>query len=124
MLERFTPERVLRRANREAWQLAHIMSELPYQVHDTLEQVRDGQIEVGFVHKGLDDFLEQIQKVFNRLVIALIVAGGLIGSAMIGVFSTSGPQLLGINAISVIGFALSTVLAVWLFWSIFRSGRL
>jgi ubiquinone biosynthesis protein len=124
MMERFTPERIARRARRDALRYAHVFREAPFQWYDFMEQVRDGQIEVGFVHKGLDDFLEQIQKVFNRLVIALIVAGGLIGSAMIGVFSTSGPTILGINAISVIGFALSTVLAVWLFWSIFRSGRL
>jgi ubiquinone biosynthesis protein len=124
MMERFTPERIARRARRDALRYAHVFREAPFQWYDLMEQVRDGQIEVGFVHKGLDDFLEQTQKVFNRLVIALIVAGGLIGSSLIGVFSTTGPQLLGINALSVIGFVLSTVLAVWLFWSIFRSGRL
>ena len=32
-----------------------MLLELPYQVHDTLEQVRDGQIEIGFRHKGLDE---------------------------------------------------------------------
>jgi ubiquinone biosynthesis protein len=98
--------------------------ELPHQVHDTLEQVRDGQIEVGFVHKGLDDFLEQTQRVFNRLVVALIVVGGLIGSSLIGVFATGGPHLLGVNLISVIGFCLSAVLGVWLLWGVVRSGRL
>jgi ubiquinone biosynthesis protein len=124
MLERFTPERVLRRANREAWQLAHIASELPYQLHDTLEQVRDGQIEVGFVHKGLDDFMHKLDVAANRLVIALIVTGGLIGSSLIGIFSTAGPQILGINAISVIGFIVSGVLGMWLLWGVVRSGRL
>ena len=29
--------------------------ELPYQIHETPEQVRDGQIEVGFVHNGLEE---------------------------------------------------------------------
>jgi ubiquinone biosynthesis protein len=57
-------------------------------------------------------------------VIALIVTGGLIGSAVIGVFATGGPQILGINIISVIGFALSAVLGVWLLWGVVRSGRL
>jgi ubiquinone biosynthesis protein len=86
--------------------------------------VRDGQIEVGFVHKGLDDFMEQTQRVFNRLVIALIVVGGLIGSSLIGVFATGGPHLLGVNLVSVVGFILSTVLGMWLFWGVVRSGRL
>ena len=89
-----------------------------------MEQVRDGQIEVGFVHKGLEDVLESMQRVFNRLVVALIVTGGLIGSSLIGIFAKAGPQLLGINVISVIGFALSSVLGVWLLWGVVRSGRL
>ena len=124
MLERFTPQRVARRARRDAIRYAQIFAEAPYQWHDLMEQVRDGQVEVGFVHKGLDEFLESIQRVFNRLVIALIVTGGLIGSSMIGIFATKGPQLLGINALSVVGFALSTVLGLWLLWGVIRSGRL
>jgi ubiquinone biosynthesis protein len=124
MLERFTPERVLRRANREAWQMAHFARELPYQVHETLEQIRDGQIEVGFVHKGLDDLMHRLDVVANRLVIALVVTGGLIGSALIGILSTHGPQLFGINTISVLGFIFSGVLGIWLLWSVIRSGRL
>ncbi len=55
MLERFTPRRIASRARREGWRLTQMAADLPYQIHDTLEQVRDGQIEVGFVHKGLDD---------------------------------------------------------------------
>jgi ubiquinone biosynthesis protein len=124
MLERFTPERVARRARRDAMRYAHILREAPYQWYDFMEQVRDGQIEVGFVHKGLEDFLESLQRIFNRLVVALIVTGGLIGSSLIGIFAKAGPQLLGINVISVIGFALSAVLGVWLLWGVVRSGRL
>src|SRR5437588_3951964 len=87
LLERFTPQRAARRARRDALRYAQIFAEAPHQWHDFMEQVRDGQIEVGFVHKGLDDFLEQTQRVFNRLVIALVVTGGLIGSSLIGVFA-------------------------------------
>ena len=60
MLERFTARRMLGRARREGWELANIAFELPHQVHDMLEQVRDGQIEVGFVHKGLDEFMHKL----------------------------------------------------------------
>jgi ubiquinone biosynthesis protein len=124
LIERFTPHRVAKRARRDALRYAQVFAEAPHQWHDLLEQVRDGQIEVGFVHKGLDEFLEQTQRVFNRLVIALVVTGGLIGSSLIGVFAKSGPHLLGVNAISVVGFALSTLLGVWLLWGVVRSGRL
>jgi ubiquinone biosynthesis protein len=124
MLERFAPHRVMRRARREALNYAQVIAEAPYQFHDFMEEIRDGQIEVGFVHKGLDQFLETMQNAINRLVVALIVVGGLIGSSMIGIFATNGPQLLGVNLLSVIGFALSTVLGIWLLWGVVRSGRL
>jgi ubiquinone biosynthesis protein len=124
MLERFAPHRVMRRARREALNYAQVIAEAPYQFHDFMEEIRDGQIEVGFVHKGLDQFLDAMQNAINRLVIALIVVGGLIGSSMIGIFATNGPQLLGVNLLSVIGFALSTVLGIWLLWGVVRSGRL
>jgi ubiquinone biosynthesis protein len=124
MLERFTPQRVASRARREGWKIAQMTAELPYQIHDTLEQMRDGQIEVGFVHKGLDELLSKLDVLFNRLVIAIIVMGGLIGSSMIGAFATTGPQLLGLNVVSLVGFALSAVFGGWLLWGVVRSGRL
>jgi ubiquinone biosynthesis protein len=124
MLERFGPSRLAARARKESLRLGQIALELPYQIHDVLEEVRDGQIEVGFVHKGLDDLMAKIDVVFNRLVIAMVVAGGLIGSSLIGIFAKSGPQLLGINIISVLGFAFSGILGIWLLWGVVRSGRL
>jgi ubiquinone biosynthesis protein len=89
-----------------------------------MEQIRDGQIEVGFVHKGLDEFMHGVDIAFNRLVIALIVVGGLIGSSLIGIFSKHGPFVAGVNFLSFIGFLLSGALGIWLLWAVIRSGRL
>ena len=124
MLERFTPRRMALRARREGWKLTQMAVELPYQIHETLEQVREGQIEVGFVHKGLDELMAKLDTLFNRLVIALVVTGGLIGSSLIGIFAKNGPHLLGLNVVSVLGFFLSSILGVWLLWGVIRSGRL
>jgi ubiquinone biosynthesis protein len=124
MLSRFTPRRVLSDAQKEAFGLARVLREAPYQWHDFLEQVRDGQIEVGFVHKGLDEFFPRIEQGFNRLVIALVAAGGLIGSSLIGVFATGGPHVFGLHVIALVGFILSGVLGAWLLWGVVRSGRL
>ncbi len=124
MLERYSPHRVARRAQREMVNYARVLAEAPYQFHDFMEEIRDGQIEVGFVHKGLDQFLESMQNAINRLVIALIVVGGLIGSSLIGIFAKGGTNVIGVNVISIVGFALSTVLGIWLLWGVIRSGRL
>jgi len=78
MIDRFKPGRVLTRARTEGLELARMAAAMPYQVHDLLEEIRDGQIEVGFVHKGLDDFMQKLNVAFNRLVVALVVVGGLL----------------------------------------------
>jgi ubiquinone biosynthesis protein len=124
LLGRYTPARLAARARRESINLARIAGDLPYQVHDILEEFRDGEIEVGFVHKGLDEFMVKLDVVFNRLVIALVVASGLIGSSLIGIFAENGPQLLGLHVLSVIGFTVSGLLGLWLLWGVIRSGRL
>ncbi len=124
MLERFSPERVAGRARREVVRYAQVLAEAPHQFHDFMEEIRDGQIEVGFVHKGLDDVLAKLDTLFNRIVIALVVVGGLIGSSLIGIFAKGGPHLLGVNVISIAGFAVSSVLGAWLLWGVVRSGRL
>jgi ubiquinone biosynthesis protein len=124
MLERFSPARILSRAQKESTDMARIAAAIPYQVSDFLEQIRDGQIEVGFVHKGLDEFMHKVDVAFNRLVVALVVVGGLIGSSLIGIFAKHGPFVFGVNFLSFIGFLLSGALGIWLLWGVVRSGRL
>jgi ubiquinone biosynthesis protein len=121
--ERFTPSWIARRARKEAIGLAHVVSELPYQLHDVLDEMRDGQIEVGFRHEGLDVFMQRMTVSFNRLVLGIVIVGGLIGSALIGTFADKGPHALGLNLLAYIGFGLSGLLLVRLLWGIFRSGR-
>jgi ubiquinone biosynthesis protein len=122
--ERFTPQRMAKRAEKEVLKLSQVVLELPYQLHDLLEEARDGQIEVGFVHKGIDDFMVRMSAALNRLTIALVVVGGLIGSSLIGIFATQGPHFAGVNVLSFVGFVLSGLLGAWLLWGVIRSGRL
>jgi ubiquinone biosynthesis protein len=124
ILERFSPGRVARRARRETVALAQIAAQTPHQVHDVLEQLRAGEIEFGFVHKGLDDFMHKLDVIANRFVIALVTTGGLIGSSLIGIFAKTGPHVLGLNVVSAAGFVASGVLGVWLLWGVVRSGRI
>ncbi len=124
LIGRYAPQRVLARATRESRKLAQVALDAPHQVHDVLNDLRDGQIEVGFVLKGLDDFTRRLTIAFNRLVMALVVSGGLIGSSLIGIFAESGPHFLGLHVVSVVGFALSGILGLWLLLAVVRSGRL
>ena len=122
LIERFTPQRRARRTGSEVRTIALMLHELPYQVHDTLEQVRDGQIEVGFRHQGLEDLIARMDQVFNRVGIAVVAVGGAITSAMLASVANGVGSVFGI--LSVVGLALSGLLSIWLVWSVLRSGRL
>jgi ubiquinone biosynthesis protein len=75
------------------------------------------------VHKGLDELLSKLDVLVNRIVLALIVLGGLVGSGLVGLRS-AGPQLLGLNIVSFVGFIASGILGAWLLWGVIRSGRI
>ena len=68
--------------------------------------------------------MHKLDVLANRLVIALVTTGGLIGSSLIGIFAKTGPHVLGLNVVSAGGFAASGVLGVWLLWGVVRSGRI
>jgi ubiquinone biosynthesis protein len=122
--ERFRPGRLARRGRRDIVELAQVTREFPVKLHDLVDSTREGRLEIGFVHKGLEEAVHRAEVALNRLVIALVVAGGLIGSSLIGIFARAGPHLLGVNLISVLGFLVAGVLGVWLLWGVIRSGRL
>ncbi len=124
MLERFTPRRLALRARQQGTDYARILMEAPYQVADILEEVRDGEIEIGFRHQGLDELFDRLDHIFNRLVVGIVVMGGLIGSSLLGILAEGGPQIFGLHFLSVIGFLVAGVLGVWLVWGVLRSGRL
>jgi ubiquinone biosynthesis protein len=124
MIERFTPQRVAARVQQEARSYASMMLELPYQVHDVLQEVRDGQIEVGFRHQGLEDLIKRMDIVFNRLGIAMVAVGGAVTSGILAATIEGGFQILGVPLVAAIGLILSTLLSIWLVWGVLRSGRL
>jgi hypothetical protein len=43
---------------------------------------------------------------------------------MVGVFAETGPHVVGIHLIALLGFVLSGVFGVWLVWGILRHSRL
>jgi ubiquinone biosynthesis protein len=124
LADRFQPRVVAMRTWSEALALGEIARDLPYQVHDVLERMRDGTFQVRLENPGLDELDEHIDRASNRLSVALIVLGGLLGSSIVGVFATEGPQVLGLHVLSFVGFVLSGAFGVWLMWGVMRHGRL
>jgi ubiquinone biosynthesis protein len=124
MAQQLSPGALLDRGREEVANYGGLLMELPYQVHDTLEQLRDGEVEVQFRHRGLDLLTAKADVVFNRLVIAIVMGGLMIGSALVGASADGGPHLLGVHLLTWFGFVIASALGVVLVASILRSGRL
>jgi ubiquinone biosynthesis protein len=124
MSEQLSPSALLDRGREELLNYGGLLMELPYQVHDTLEQFRDGEVEVQFRHKGLDALTANADAVFNRLVIGIVMAGTIIGSALVGIGANGGPHIWGVHVLTWFGFLVASGLGLLLVWSIVRSGRL
>jgi ubiquinone biosynthesis protein len=124
LADRFQPRVVAQRARMEALALGSVARELPYQVSDVLERLRDGTFQVHIENPGIDEIDDHIDKATNRIAVALVILGGLLGSAMIGVFAEEGPHALGVNLLALLGFVISGAFGIWLVWGILRHGRL
>jgi ubiquinone biosynthesis protein len=124
LADRFHPRVMAQRARLEAMALGSIAREFPYQAYDVLERMREGTFQIRFDNPGLDKLDEHIDQASNRLSVALVVLGGLVGSSIVGVFATEGPQILGLHILSFLGFVFSAAFGLWLIWGVFRHGRL
>ena len=87
-----------------------------------LEEVRDGQLEIGIKYKELDELLHRSDILVNRTVVALLCAAGVIGSAILA-GADVGPEVGGFPVLAMIGFVIAFLGGAWVVWGVVRSGR-
>jgi len=88
------------------------LSRLPRRVAQVADQLESGTLKVGVVPTGLEDTEQMLRSVANRLGAAMIVVGLLISSALMARVD---------HTVSLVGFLLSGLLALYLFWRIIRT---
>jgi ubiquinone biosynthesis protein len=99
-------------------------AEYPRQIHNLLNELKDGEVEVVFRHRGLDDLISKVDIFANRLVFALLIAALIIGSSLLSLFGGSGVRFLGVSIFGLAGFVIAALLGLALLIGIIRSGRL
>lgn len=118
------PRRMADRAQRMLAQYTQVLSEYPVQVHELLEDLRMGELEIRYRHTGLEDVIHRLDIIANRVVVALIsIALGATGTA-VAILVDKGPQVGGLSVWGLPGFAGSLFFGAWLVYAIIRSGRL
>jgi ubiquinone biosynthesis protein len=121
---RLDPRTIAHRSRRYSAEYAHVVQDYPIQIHDLLDEMRAGELEIRFHHTGLENVTHRLDVITNRLVMALIAIAIGVTSTAIGIFVEGGPHLGGVSVWGIPGFALSLLFGVWLIWAIIRSGRL
>ncbi len=87
-----------------------------------IRNLRKGELNIGFQHKGLDKLIHEIDRSSNRLSFSMIIAALIIGSSMI-LGQPIGPFIFGYPAVGIIGYLFASFLGLFLIISILRSGR-
>lgn len=91
--------------------------ELPGNMVKLLKQTLNGRTRLKIDMDDLDEKWIDLKKMFNRVVMSLIIVGLLLSSAIMS--SSPGGQYLG-----QAGFVVSGLFGIWLLISIYRSGNL
>ncbi len=125
---------MLRNLDREGRKLSGYTRSIPKHLNDILRQTAAGRQRIEVVHTGFGEARTQVEKSANRLTVGIIVAASIIAGAMIlnsgqkileFTFGFLGSQSVSLTAIlGVTGYAVATLLGIWLIVSILRSGRL
>lgn len=113
----------VKRAGRAAADAAELTLELPRRTSMLLGRLERGEMELNVQHEGLERFSNQLQRMFNRLALAVVLAASVVAMAL----------ALGVRAFPAgsaylswmfrIGLLFSLVFGAALVWSMWRAPR-
>jgi ubiquinone biosynthesis protein len=121
-VERLSPAAFAGRALSAAGHYKDFLREFPSQAERIMKKLADDKIRIEFVHRGLEDFMGEMDRSSNRLTFAVIVAALVVGSSMV-IAAEAAPHVFGLSALGLLGFTIASVLGIWLAIQILRSGK-
>jgi ubiquinone biosynthesis protein len=110
-------------ALRTATTLTDLVFDLPRQTTRILGQVERGDLGFQVYVPQLDKIIKDVQSIANRVIVGVLLAAMILGlSLLIPMLDITWPWNL-FTWIILGAFMTSMLLALWLVWSILRSGR-
>jgi ubiquinone biosynthesis protein len=123
LAERLRPGAMAARAGEVGREVAEALQALPRDLLEIVDKAKDDRLQIQFVHRGLEHFVQEMDRSSNRLSFSIVIAALIVGSSFVLQRGT-GPMIFGLPAIGLVGFIAAGVLALWLAVGILRSGRL
>ncbi len=110
--KKLTPLNFVDYVKKNIIEMEHILKSVPLTITKTLYKLEEGEIRIKIEHEGLE-------RITNKLSVALILSALLIGSSMI-MTTDNGVLMIKFPYLGVLGFVISAILAIFLVVSIFR----
>lgn len=106
--KRLNPLNILDYQTQYLFELQHIGKDLPRTISQALLKAKKGEIGIELEMKELDEFSNKLEKIINRVSIAVIISALIVGSSLV----LQSGRGIEISAIGTIIFAVATVLAI------------
>lgn len=123
--ERYRPSRIAGRIWHNISDYSDLLVDLPKQMKDLIRNLVRGRIRIEVSVPELDIFLRKLDRITNQLSFSIVLLSFSIVMAGIIIASALGQQPIMFWQISVIeiGAAMAGLMLLWLFISIFKSGK-
>lgn len=112
----------LNKLKRDSYMLMRKSMQLPEQISDILKMTLSGQTKVNLDLTGSQEPLQRIDKMINKMIMAIISAALLLGSSTICTTQMT-PKIMEIPLLGVLGYLIAMVLCSKLLWSIIKTDR-
>jgi ubiquinone biosynthesis protein len=110
--KKLTPLNFIEYLKKNVIEMEHVLKSVPKTITKTLYKLEEGEIRIKVEHEGLE-------RITNKLSMALILSALLIGSSMI-MTTDNGIYLIKFPYLGVLGFVISGFLAIFLVVSIIK----
>ena len=122
MLARYAPDVLAKRGWQSLVSTIDVFTGLPKDLRSMLRAIRKGTFRIHIDLEHLEHFADRIDQSLGRLAMSSVIAALIIGSSIVMTVQ-GGPTVMGLPIFGFLGFSGAVVGAIWLLFSIWRSGK-
>lgn len=123
MAKRYSPAELFKRLYGSIQEMGELILELPNDIREVFQKLKQGKLHVEFEHKGLDPMMNRMDIVGNRVAFAIVVGSMILGSAIV-IHSGIPPHYQDVPILGVGAFILAALFAIRLLYAIMKHGKM